>query len=233
MAFSVRRIVTGDDSSGKAIVATDEELAGAASPSRPGISRCEVWSADKMPVDNSEGAAARGTAQGLCRAPQLCRLGPGQCLPHRRVLAGRHAVHAPHRDAGLRDPVEGRVRPRARRRQAGAHEAGRHLRAARHDACLGDNGPEPAVFAFVLIDADPVEMGGKKLTTDLPDTVGRRRLRHPPSPRGGSILSAGELDRGAFLTRRARPSASQLVRRTQPCDWVLPTFSGSGVPWMP
>ena len=29
-------------------------------------------------------------------------------------------------------------------------------------------GPEPAVFAFVLIDADPVAMGGKKLTTDYP-----------------------------------------------------------------
>jgi len=29
-------------------------------------------------------------------------------------------------------------------------------------------GPEPAVFAFVLIDADPVEIGGKKLTTDYP-----------------------------------------------------------------
>ena len=29
-------------------------------------------------------------------------------------------------------------------------------------------GPEPAVFAFVLIDADPVEMGGKKLTTHYP-----------------------------------------------------------------
>jgi hypothetical protein len=28
--------------------------------------------------------------------------------------------------------------------------------------------PEPAVFAFVLIDAEPVEKGGKKLTTHYP-----------------------------------------------------------------
>ena len=35
------------------------------------------------------------------------------------------------------------------------------------------------------------------------------------------------------LTRLARSRASQLVRRMQPCDSVLPTFSGSGVPWMP
>src|SRR5262249_48344083 len=34
-------------------------------------------------------------------------------------------------------------------------------------------------------------------------------------------------------TRRARSSASQLVRRTQPCDSVLPILVGSGVPWMP
>jgi hypothetical protein len=29
-------------------------------------------------------------------------------------------------------------------------------------------GSEPAVFAFVLIDAEPVEKGGKKLTTHYP-----------------------------------------------------------------
>ena len=29
-------------------------------------------------------------------------------------------------------------------------------------------GSEPAVFAFVLIDAEPVEKGGEKLTTHYP-----------------------------------------------------------------
>ena len=48
-------------------------------------------------------------------------------------------------------------------------KAGRHLRPARHDARLGQSRPsEPAVFAFVLIDADPVEMAGQKLTTHYP-----------------------------------------------------------------
>ena len=37
MAFSVRRIVTGHDPSGKAIVATDEQLPGAVSPIGPGV----------------------------------------------------------------------------------------------------------------------------------------------------------------------------------------------------
>ena len=31
-----------------------------------------------------------------------------------------------------------------------------------------NNGSAPCVFAFILIDADPVEMGGRKLTTDYP-----------------------------------------------------------------
>src|SRR5438034_11419305 len=54
----VRRVVTGHDANGKAIVASDERMTGASAPARPYISRCEIWSTDKMPVDNSEAAAA-------------------------------------------------------------------------------------------------------------------------------------------------------------------------------
>src|SRR5450830_145037 len=35
------------------------------------------------------------------------------------------------------------------------------------------------------------------------------------------------------LTTSATLAASQLVRRIQPCDSVLPMLPGSGVPWMP
>ena len=34
-------------------------------------------------------------------------------------------------------------------------------------------------------------------------------------------------------TEAATRSALQLVRRMQPCDWVLPMVEGTGVPWMP
>lgn len=34
-------------------------------------------------------------------------------------------------------------------------------------------------------------------------------------------------------TACASAAAFQLVRRMQPCDWVLPTVDGSGVPWIP
>ena len=58
MALEVRRIVTGHDANGKAIVASDERMSGVSAPNRPYISRCEIWSTDKMPVDNSAVAAA-------------------------------------------------------------------------------------------------------------------------------------------------------------------------------
>ena len=57
MALEVRRIVTGHDSQGKAVVATDERLAGIGAAGRAGISRVDVWSTDKMPIDNSDAAA--------------------------------------------------------------------------------------------------------------------------------------------------------------------------------
>src|ERR1700675_641437 len=58
MTLEVRRVVTGHDANGKAIVASDERMTGVSAPARPYIARCEIWSTDKMPVDNSEAAAA-------------------------------------------------------------------------------------------------------------------------------------------------------------------------------
>src|ERR1700690_742271 len=59
MRLEGRRIVTGHDAAGKAIVASDERMTGTTRPGRGGIARCEIWSTDQMPVDNSDAAAAR------------------------------------------------------------------------------------------------------------------------------------------------------------------------------
>ena len=53
--MKIRRIVTGHDSSGKAIVKTDEQIT-AVSRIAAGISGCEIWSTDRMPIDNSAAA---------------------------------------------------------------------------------------------------------------------------------------------------------------------------------
>jgi hypothetical protein len=56
MTLEVRRIVTGHDAAGKAVVVSDERMVGAVRPGR-GIARCEIWSTERMPVDNSDTAA--------------------------------------------------------------------------------------------------------------------------------------------------------------------------------
>src|SRR5258705_13089879 len=58
MAWEVRRVIPGQDASGKGMAGSDERMTGVSAPARPYISRCEIWSTDKMPVDNSEAAAA-------------------------------------------------------------------------------------------------------------------------------------------------------------------------------
>src|SRR5260370_3365080 len=55
MALKVRRIVTGHNSSGIAVVKTDELVPGV-TRGIAGIVGCELLSTDQMPVDNSTGA---------------------------------------------------------------------------------------------------------------------------------------------------------------------------------
>ena len=58
MAMEVRRIVTGHDASGKAVIKTDERLPAVSRSGRPHIAGCEIWSTDRMPADNSEATDA-------------------------------------------------------------------------------------------------------------------------------------------------------------------------------
>jgi len=168
MALQVRRIVTGHDANGKAILASDERLTGASAPARPGISRVELWSADKMPVDNSEGAAAEaqrkgfvvrhnyvGSGQGhVCRVVEFAP--GGSKFMHRTETLDYAILLKGECDLELDD--------------------GKTVHMKQGDICVQRGtmhawvaiGSEPAVFAFILIDADPVEMGGRKLTTHYP-----------------------------------------------------------------
>jgi hypothetical protein len=63
MALEVRRIVTGHDATGKAVVKTDERLQAVSRLGRPHIAGCEIWSTDKMPVDNTSTRPRRRSAQ--------------------------------------------------------------------------------------------------------------------------------------------------------------------------
>src|SRR6266849_7435066 len=64
---AVRRVVTGYNAKGEAVVKTDEQLAAVSRGGIAGISGAEMWSTDRMPVDNS---AAADAAQRAGLVPQ-------------------------------------------------------------------------------------------------------------------------------------------------------------------
>ena len=166
--MQVRRIVTGHDAKGRAVVATDETFAAVESPARPGISRVEIWSTDKMPVDNSEGAAADaqragfvkrynyvGTGQGsVVRVTSFAPGSPG--FMHRTETCDYAILLSGECDLELDDGKTVQMKPGDICVQRGTMHA------------WVNRGNEPAVFAFILIDANPVEMAGEKLTTHYP-----------------------------------------------------------------
>jgi quercetin dioxygenase-like cupin family protein len=191
MALEVRRIVTGHDLQGKAVVATDERLAGTGAA--VGLaSRVDVWSTDKMPIDNSDAAAELqrkgfvvrhnyiGSGQGsVCRVVEFAPGAPK--FMHRTETLDYAICLKCECDLELDD---GRTVPM----KAGdicVQRGTMHAWVAK--------GSEPAVFAFVLIDAEPVEKGGKKLTTHLPDAL-------------------TEALAGCYLGRRQRPCPSNAIR---------------------
>ena len=81
MALQVRRVITGHDAKGRAVVTIDEVSKNIVS-SRPGASACVVWTTEGFPVNNdgqSDEGLRKGTrflgrgAQDVVRQP-LCRL---------------------------------------------------------------------------------------------------------------------------------------------------------------
>ena len=168
MAFSVRRIVTGHDSQGKAIVARDEVVAGASRPGRLDLVRCEIWSSDKMPVDNSSAAAEAAQRAGFVKRYNYVGTGQGTVVRFLQIMPG--APKFMHRtetlDYGILMSGECDLEL----------DDGKTVHMKAGDICIQrgtmhawvNNGTEPCVFAFVLIDADPVTVAGKSLTTHYP-----------------------------------------------------------------
>src|SRR5712672_4614438 len=167
MALEVRRVITGHDERGKAIVASDERMTGVSAPARPDISRGEIWSTDKMPVDNSEAAAAAqrkgfvvrhnyvGSGQGT--VIRITEFAPGapkfmhrtETLDYALLLSGECDLELDSGEIVHMKPGDIVV-------QRGTMHA------------WVNNGTAPAVFAFILIDADPAKIEGQELNTHFP-----------------------------------------------------------------
>ena len=167
MTLEVRRIVTGHDAAGKAVVASDERMVGTRVPGRGGIARCEIWSTNRMPVDNSDAAAAEqkkgfvvrhnyvGSGQGT--VVRIIEFAPGSPkFMHRTETLDYAILLSGECDMELDDGKTVHLRQGDVVVQRGTMHA------------WVNTGTQPCVFAFVLIDADPAEAGGQSLRTHYP-----------------------------------------------------------------
>ena len=154
MAQQIRRVVTGHDASGRAIVTIDEVAKNLVS-SRPGATACVVWTTEGFPVDNTgeEDAGLRKTGTTLDNGTvfRILELAPGVTPRNHRTDSIDYAVvMSGEVDMELDDTTV-------------------HLKAGDVLVQRGtihnwvNRGTEPCVIAFVLIAAKPVTVGDKVL----------------------------------------------------------------------
>lgn len=154
MALQFRRIVTGHDATGRAIVKMDEITKNQVS-SRPGATACVVWTTEGFPVDNTgdEDAGLRKTGTTLDNGTvfRLLELAPGVTPRNHRTDSIDYAV-----------VISGEV-------DMQLDDTAVHLKAGDVLVQRGtihnwvNRGSVPCVIAFVLIAAAPVTVGGKVL----------------------------------------------------------------------
>ena len=154
MALQFRRVVTGHDANGRAIVKIDE-VAKNLTSSRPGATAAVVWTTQGFPVDNTgeEDAGLRPTGTTLDNGTvfRILELAPGVSPRNHRTDSIDYAVvMSGEVDMELDDTVV-------------------HLKAGDVLVQRGtihnwvNRGTAPCVIAFVLIAAKPVTVGGRVL----------------------------------------------------------------------
>jgi quercetin dioxygenase-like cupin family protein len=154
MTLRVRRVVTGHDPTGKAVVLMDEECRNAVSR-RAKHSSCVIWSTGSFPTDNStweDGAArALNSTDPNGTVFRVVRYEPGVAPRHHRTNSMDYAV-----------VLEGEI-------DLELEGTTVHLKAGDSVVQRGtihnwtNNGTAPCVIAFVLVAAHPVERGGQIL----------------------------------------------------------------------
>lgn len=154
MTLNQRRVVTGHDENGKAIVIIDEIVSNVVS-SRPNVEASVIWTTEGFPANNDgndeRNSFATGTTLANGTVFRILRLEPGHSpRMHRTDSIDYAVVISGEVDMELDDSV--------------VHfKAGDVLvqRGTIHN--WANNGTEPCVIAFVLIAADPVQAGGQTL----------------------------------------------------------------------
>jgi quercetin dioxygenase-like cupin family protein len=152
--MNVRRVVTGHDATGKAVVKIDEPVKNAAS-TRPGSTASVIWTTEGFPVDNhgdeDGGLRKVGTTHKGGTVFRVLEFAPGVAPRNHRTDSIDYAVVISGEiDMLLDDTVV-------------------HLKAGDVLVQRGtihnwvNNGAAPCMIAFVLVDAKPARAGGKTL----------------------------------------------------------------------
>jgi quercetin dioxygenase-like cupin family protein len=154
MALTIRRVVTGHDQDGRAVVTIDEMSRNVIS-SRPNHSSCVVWSTGEFPTDNSTeadgGARQVATTDPNGTVFRLVEYQPGVAPRNHRTDSVDYAVVL---SGEIDMEIDGTM----------VHlKAGDVLvqRGTVHNWI--NRGTVPCVIAFVLVAAKPVERAGKVL----------------------------------------------------------------------
>ena len=153
MPTPIRRVVTGHDANGKAIVLIDDITP--ATSTRPGTQASVVWTSQGFPVNNDTSEDTSGNAAGTTLAGgtvfRIVEFGPGNTPRNHRTDSIDYAVVM---SGEIDMEMDGSM----------VHiKAGDVLvqRGTVHNWI--NSGTEPCIIAFSLIDAKSVEAGGKTL----------------------------------------------------------------------
>ena len=154
MTLNVRRVVTGHDSDGRAVIKIDETAKNLSS-SRPGHSSGLIWTTQGFPVDNDSAAdeAERPVRTTLPNGTvfRVIEYQPG-------VAARMHRTDSIDYAVIVSGEIDMEVDAETVHLKAGDVVV---QRGTIHN--WTNNGTQPCVIAFVLIDAKPATAGGKIL----------------------------------------------------------------------
>jgi quercetin dioxygenase-like cupin family protein len=158
MALRVRRVITGHDAKGKAVVKIDE-VAKHLFTGRPGATACNIWTTEGFPVDNdgSEDAGQRkaGTTLPDGTIFRMIEFAPG-------VAARNHRTDS----IDYITVISGEIDMELDEGKSVHLKAGDVLvqRGTIHNWV--NKGTAPCIIAFVLVAAKPVTAGGKVLRAE-------------------------------------------------------------------
>jgi quercetin dioxygenase-like cupin family protein len=154
MTIQVRRVVTGHDANGRAIVLFDGEQENVVSR-RPGQAACVFWTTEGVPADNNGNTDAGLREVGTCipggTVFRVVEYQPGVTPRRHRTDSIDYAVVIRGEISMELDGTEVTLRQGDVLVQRGTV----------HNWV--NRGTEPCLIAFVLVGAHPVEVGGKLL----------------------------------------------------------------------